>query len=132
MVKGMSVVSNECNESTSCLVQPIGTHGGEVMYFGCVCFRGELGFQNCDDVCMCVVNKQFELLEFVFDSVFVDLQYDEIYLTFTAGYVSLSCVCSPLWSVCEVVVEPYGDVLHLCMLRECDGNVGVGDGWGAL
>ena len=26
-----NVVSNECNEPTSCLVQPIGTHGGEVM-----------------------------------------------------------------------------------------------------
>ena len=26
---------------------------------------GELGFLNCDDICMCVVNKQFELLEFV-------------------------------------------------------------------
>ena len=25
-----NVVSNECNESTSCLVQPVGTHGGEV------------------------------------------------------------------------------------------------------
>ena len=23
---------------------------GEVMYFGCVCFRGELGFLNCDDI----------------------------------------------------------------------------------
>ena len=34
------VVSNECNEPTSCLVQPIGSHGGKVMYFGCVCFRG--------------------------------------------------------------------------------------------
>ena len=63
-------------------MQPIGTHGGEVMYFGCVCFRGELGFLNCDDICMCVVNKQFELLEFVFDSVYVDQQYDEISLTF--------------------------------------------------
>ena len=50
---------------TSCLVQPIGTHGGEVMYFGCVCFRGEPDFLNCDDICMCVVNKQFGLLEFV-------------------------------------------------------------------
>ena len=28
-------------------------------------FRGELGFLNCDDICMCVVNKQFELLEFL-------------------------------------------------------------------
>ena len=37
------VVSNECNEPTSCLAQPIGTHGGEVMYFRCICFRGELG-----------------------------------------------------------------------------------------
>ena len=73
-------------------MQPIGTHGGEVMYFWCGCFRGELGFLN--DICMCVVNKQFEILEFVFDSVYVDLQYDEISLTCTAGSVSLSCVCS--------------------------------------
>ena len=40
----------------------------EVMYFGCFDFRGELGFLNCDDICMCVVNNPFELLEFVFDS----------------------------------------------------------------
>ena len=73
-------------------MQPIGTHGGEVMYFGCACFRGELGFLNCGDICMCVMIKQFELLEFVFDSVYVDLQYDEISLTFTAG--CLCCVCS--------------------------------------
>ena len=46
--------------------------------FRCFGFRGELGFLNCDDICMCDVNKQFELLEFVFDSVYVDLQYDEI------------------------------------------------------
>ena len=58
------------------------------MYFGCVCCRGELGFLNCDDIFMCVVNKQFELLEFVFHSVYVDLQYDEISLIFTAGGVS--------------------------------------------
>ena len=32
-----------------------------------------IGFLNCDDVCMCVVNKQFELLEFVIESVYVDL-----------------------------------------------------------
>ena len=46
-----NVVSNECDEPTSFLVQPIGTHGGEVMYFGCICFRGELVSLNCDDVC---------------------------------------------------------------------------------
>ena len=57
------VVSNECDEPTSCIVQPIVAHCCEVMYFGCFDFNGELGFLNCDDVCMCVVNKQFELLE---------------------------------------------------------------------
>ena len=62
------VVSNECDESTSCLVQPIGAHCCEVMYFWCFGVRGELGFLNCYDICVCVVNKQFELLEFVFDS----------------------------------------------------------------
>ena len=35
-----NVVSNECNAPTPCLVQPIGTHGGEIIYFWCVCFRG--------------------------------------------------------------------------------------------
>ena len=97
-----NAISNECNEPTSCLVQRIGTHGGEVMYFGCVCFRAEIGFLNCDDICMCVMNKQFELLEFVFDSVYVGLQYDEIFLTSTAGSVSLWYVCRScgrLWSV---------------------------------
>ena len=102
-----NIVSNECNESTSCLVQPIGTHGGELMYFGRVYFRGDFGFLNWDDICMCVVNKQFEIIEFVFDSVYVDLQYDEISRTFTAGYVSLCCVCGRRWSVCGVVVVPY-------------------------
>ena len=115
------------------------------MYVVCFCFRGELGFLNCDDICMCVVNKQFELLGFVFDSVYLNLLYDEICLTFTAGYVSLCDVCSRLWSVCEVVVVPYVDavvavtvmcvllfVLHVCMLEECgcegNRNAGVWDG----
>ena len=89
-----NVVSTESNESTSCLLKPIGTHGDEVMYFGCVCFRGELGFLNCDDICMSVVNNQFELPELVFDFVYFDLQYDEVSPNFTAGYVSLCCVCS--------------------------------------
>ena len=75
------VVSNECNEPTSCLVQPIVAHGCEIMYFERFGFRDEHGFLNCDDICMCVVNKQFELLEFVFYSVHVDLQYNEISLS---------------------------------------------------
>ena len=99
IVEGMSecdVVSKECNKSTSCLVQPIGAHCCEVMYFGCFGFRGELGYLNCDDVCMCVVNTQFELLEFVSESVYVGLQYVEIYLTFTDGHVCLCGVSSPV------------------------------------
>ena len=45
-----NVVSNEC---TSCLVQPIGTHGGEVMYFGCVCSL--CGGGDCCDCDACTV-----------------------------------------------------------------------------
>ena len=70
-------------------MQPISTHGGEVMYFVCVYLRVELGFLNGDDNCICIVNNQFELLKFVFDSA-----YDEIYHTCTAGSVSLCYVCS--------------------------------------
>ena len=88
------VVSNECDETTSCLMQPIDAHCCAVMYFGCFYFRGELGSLNCDDICMCVVYKQFELLDFVYDSVYVDLQYNEIPLIFTAGYVCLGGDCS--------------------------------------
>ena len=43
-----------------CLVQRIGAHGGEFMYFGCFCVRGELGFLDCDDICTCFVSV-FEL-----------------------------------------------------------------------
>ena len=41
------------------------------------------------------MNKQFELLEFVFDSVYVDMQYDDISLTFTVVSVVMwsSLVC---------------------------------------
>ena len=47
-------------------------------------------------VMMSAVNKQFELLEFVSEFVYVDLQYDEISLTLTAGSVCLCGVSSPL------------------------------------
>ena len=83
IVEGMSVVVNVMlslmNVMSPPLVQSIGAHCCEVMYFWCFGFRGELGFLNCDDVCMCVVNKQFDLLEFVSESVYVDLQYDEMH-----------------------------------------------------
>ena len=46
------VVSNECHEPTSCLVQPIGAHCCDVIYFGCFGFRSELGFLNGGDICM--------------------------------------------------------------------------------
>ena len=37
----------------------------KLMYLGSFCIRGEIGLLNFDYICMCVVNKQFELLEFV-------------------------------------------------------------------
>ena len=113
-----NVVSNDCHEPTPALCNiSVCTVVKLCIYFGCVCFRCDLGFLNCDDIDMCVVNKQFELLEFVFE--YVDLQYDEISLTFTAGSVSLYCVCSPLWYVCEVVVIPYVDAVTVVCTVVC-------------
>ena len=62
LVEGMSVVVNVMlslmsDEPTSCIVQPIVAHCCKVMYFGCFGFWGDLGFLNCDDICMCVVNQ---------------------------------------------------------------------------
>ena len=68
------------------------------MYFGCFGFRGELRFLNCDDVCMCVENKQFELLEFVFDSCSM--------ITFLS--LLLLCLCP-----CVVSVVVFG--LSVCL-----------------
>ena len=45
-----NVVSNEYDEPTSCLVQLIGSYGGEGLYIGCVCFSGGFGFRKCDDI----------------------------------------------------------------------------------
>ena len=45
---------------------------------------------------MCVVYKQSGRLEFVSESVYIDLQYDKISLTFTAGSVCLCGVSSPV------------------------------------
>ena len=39
---------------------------------------------------MCAVNKHFDLPEFVFNSVYGDMKYTEIYLTVTAVSV---CLC---------------------------------------
>ena len=78
MFEGMSVVLNVMLSLMSVIRSPPAlcnlSARTVVMYFWCVCFRDELGFLNCDDICMCVVNKQFEFLEFVFNSVYVDLQ----------------------------------------------------------
>ena len=113
----------------------------------CTVWRFPLGVRlNCDDICMCIVNKQFELLEFIFDSIYVDLQYDEISLTLTAGSVFLCGDCSHVvvfglsmrlsWylvpyveaMVAMTVMRVLLLVLHVCMPRECegDGNAGVG------
>ena len=100
---------------------------------------------------MCVVNKKFELLEFVFDSVYVDLQCAEISLTFTAGSVCLCCVCSHVivfglsvglsWYSMWMRGLPWLWYVYcclccvcVCMLGECDGdgNAGVGDGRGVV
>ena len=69
MVEGMSVVVNVMLSLMSVMSPPPALCNISVRTVVKLCtlgvgFRGELGFLNCDDFCMCVVNKQFELLEF--------------------------------------------------------------------
>ena len=71
MVECMSVAVKVMLSLTSVMIPPLSCAtyrcaSGEVIYFESFCFRGELGFLNCDDICMCVVNKQFELLNFFY------------------------------------------------------------------
>ena len=83
-------VGRQQQQPTSCIVQPVGV---KLCTLGVFFFNGELGFLNCDGICMHVVNTHFEFLVFVFNSVYVDLMYNEISLTFTAA--SVRCVyCS--------------------------------------
>ena len=66
------------------------------------------------------------------------LQCDEISLNFTAGSVCLCGVCSHVFvlvtyvdaMVAVIVMHVMLFVLHVCMLRECegDGNAASGDG----
>ena len=62
------------------------------------------------------MNKQFQLFGFVYYYVYVDLQYDEISLILTDGFVCLCGVCSRPWSVCEVVLVSYVNVAVLCVM----------------
>ena len=59
---------------------------------GVFALGGELSFLNCDDIFMCVVNKQFELLEFVFDSAYV-LWMDVVRGMRGVGGVCEMCMC---------------------------------------
>ena len=59
------------------------------------CFGREFGFLDCDDICMCIANKQLEFLEFVFNSVYIDLKYNDISLLLGL----CDCVvCVVMWS----------------------------------
>ena len=122
------------------------------MYFGCVCIRGEIGFRICDIICMCVVNKQFELLEFFFITFLLTCSMMRFLSLLLLGLCPCVVLSVGMWSfrsACEVVVVPYVEavvvvtvmrvslvVLHVCLLRECDGARlmamllwGMDEGW---
>ena len=63
--------------------------------------------------------QQQQLIEFVFDSVYVDLLYNEIFLTFTAASVSLCCVCGQA-VVFGLSVRLSWYPMWMLWLRDCD------------
>ena len=111
------------------------------MYFGCFDFRGELGFLNCDDIFMCVVNKQFELLEFVFSLFMLTCSMIKFISLLLLG---LCGVCSPVIVLTLYVRLSWYPMLLLrwlwcmycclcwmCVCCEGDGDAGVGS-WGGV
>ena len=108
------VISDEFDESTSCLVQPIVAHCCKVMYFGCFNFRGELGSLNCYDVCMCVVNKQFELIEFVLSLFMLTCRMMRFLSLLLLG---MCVVCSPVVVIVLSVRLLWNPMLWVVLLR---------------
>ena len=94
IVEGMSVVVNVMLSLMSVMSPPPALCNLSVRTDVKLCIFGVLALGVSLVSCMCVVNKQFELLEFVSESVYVDLQYDEIALI--AGPVCLCGVSSPV------------------------------------
>ena len=66
------VVYYECDEPTPALCNISMRTVVKLCTFESCWFRGELSFLNCVDIRVCLVNKQFQLLGFVFNSVYVD------------------------------------------------------------
>ena len=111
------------------------------MYFVSVCFRGGLGFMNCDDIYMFVVNKQFELINFVLVPFMVTCNIFR-FLLILLLCLCACVVCVVMWSSLEVVlvqcvagvVTDACDVVCVERVWECEGkgNGGVGDGGGVF
>ena len=95
---------------------------------------GELCFLNCDDICMCVVNKQFQLLVYVlipfmltcFVMRFISLLFLGLRacVVFVVMWWSLACLLGCLRTLCGY--GGFGDcdaviVMQVCMQRECEG-----------
>ena len=96
---------------------PVGPNSRVCWYFGSIRFRGELGFLNCDDVCMRVFDESFELLEFVVYAVYVNLQNDEISLVITARFMNacgVCSVCSPNYQSLVRIWNNPVSVMRLC------------------
>ena len=80
---------------------------------------------------MCVANEQYKLLEFVFNSVYVDLQYNYISPSFSVGSV---CLCVVTWLSLFCMGGCLGTLCDACAvicvgyeyLRECDGDGNAG------
>ena len=89
MVEGMYVVVN-IMLSLKSVMSPLPVLCDLSVVQLCTFFAlGELGFLNCD-VCMCVVNKQFELLEFVL-------------ITFLLTCSMMTCISLLLLGLCDCV-----------------------------
>ena len=98
MVVGMPVVMNDTLSLMSVLNPPpiLCYLSMRTLVTLCTLEVLALWILNYNDIFMCVVNMQFEIVEFIFNSICVDL-------SFTAGPVCLGCVFSHVVVLCLYV-----------------------------
>ena len=138
MVEGMSAVLNVMLYLMSVMSPPHALCFLSVRTVVTLCTLGvfalgvSLVSTNCDDICMCVVNKQFELREFVFDSVYLTCSMMRFISLLLLGlcpcgvsvvmWMSFVCMLGCRGSLCRfggnwTVIRVLLFVIHVCMLR---------------
>ena len=86
------VVLDQCDEPPSLFVLSVCAYGGVVRYFWCFSFLCEVCFLYCDDARLGAVYEVFSFLGYVFDAIYGDLKYDDVFVLWLIVVCDLVCL----------------------------------------